>query len=99
VLPGADHHGVLDIGHNNLRPHNLLINAMQINAPGRARLVEMLLQRGPPPLEETCYSGGTALNLAARDDDAEVGFGGQLQLQLARVLCDTRSQQIWCMDA
>jgi hypothetical protein len=52
----------------------LLVNAMRHKAPGRARLVKMLLQRGPLPLEETHKdSGVTALSTAVQCDDAEVG--------------------------
>jgi hypothetical protein len=64
-----------------MRPQKLLVNAMRHKAPGRACLIRMLLQLGPPPLEETYQeSGMTALSVAASNDDAEVGFGVQPEM-------------------
>jgi hypothetical protein len=69
----------------DLSPEMLLVNAMQHEGPDRARLVEMLLQRGPPPLEATSSKlGETALSAAAWLGDAEVRKG-VVQVALSNV--------------
>jgi hypothetical protein len=76
VLQGDSQCAVEDIAteeYSDLRPQMLLVNAMPHRGPGRARLVEMLLQRGARDLEETYPdSGETPLSIAARIGDAEV---------------------------
>jgi hypothetical protein len=96
VLPGASYHAVYDLvldEDEKLLPRMLLVNAMRHNEPGRARLVEMLLQRGPPPLEETYQdSGETALSTAVRFDDVELGMQGcwdvRRELVMVGFLCN-----------
>jgi hypothetical protein len=80
VLPGTICHDIDDL---DTSPQKLLVNAVRHKKPGRARLVEMLLQRGPPPLEQARRkSGETALSLAACYNDAEVRFAVHFEMHL-----------------
>jgi hypothetical protein len=77
VLPGDGYYALLvnlaPDDNPDLRPQMLLVNAVRHDAPGRARLVKMLLQRGAGFLQETFQeSGENALSTAARLGDAEV---------------------------
>jgi hypothetical protein len=76
VLPGDSYHAAEELSTEDdpdLWPEMLLVNAMQHKGTGRARLVMMLLQRGPPALEMLADgSGETPLSTAARLGDAEV---------------------------
>jgi hypothetical protein len=56
-----------------MHPDMLLVNAVRHDHPDRARLVEMLLQRGVPLEKEWPRTGQTALHIAVNQADAQVG--------------------------